>query len=46
MPDASTSAGRDNQMRQTAVELNALYTIECLMTSPIIAKAVKEDVTD
>jgi len=43
MPDASTSAGRDNQMRQTAVELNALYTIECLMTSPIIAKAVKED---
>jgi len=38
-----TSAGRDTLMRKLAVELNALYTIEQLLTSPIIAKAVKED---
>jgi len=38
-----TSAGKDTLMRKLAVELNALYTIEQLLTSPIIAKAVKED---
>jgi len=39
---SGTSAGRDNMMRQLAVELNALYTIEQLLTSPIISKAVQD----
>jgi len=38
-----TSAGGDTLRQKLAVELNALYTIEQLMTSPIIKKAVKED---
>jgi len=38
-----TTAASDDLMRTTSVELNALYTIEQLLKSPIIAKAVKED---
>jgi len=38
-----TAAGKDVFKQKLAVELNALYTIEQLMTSPIISKAVKED---
>jgi len=37
-----SSAARDDLMRNLSVELNALYTIEQLLKSPIIAKAVKE----
>jgi len=37
-----TSAASDDLQRNLAVELNALYTIEQLLKSPIISKAVKE----
>jgi len=41
-PEGS-SAGRENHKKALAVELNALYTIERLLHSPTIAKAVKEE---
>lgn len=39
----TSAAGRDNMKREIAVELNALYTIEQLLTSPIIKDAVAND---
>jgi len=41
--DSLSAAAADDLTRKLAVELNALYTIERLLTSPVIAKAVKED---
>ena len=37
-----TSAASDDLQRNLAVELNALYTIEQLLKSPVISKAVKD----
>ena len=38
---ATTAAGRDMKVSQLASELNALYTIEQLMCSPVIREAVR-----
>ena len=38
---AMTTAGREMKIRQLSVELNAFYTIEQLLTSPIIRNAVR-----
>jgi carbonic anhydrase len=38
---AATAAGRVNKIRQLSVELNVLYTIEQLMSSPTIRYAVR-----
>lgn len=41
--DSLSSAARDDLTRKLSVELNALYTIEQLLLSPIIKKAVEQD---
>eukprot|EP00404_Azadinium_spinosum_P027219 CAMPEP_0180675424 /NCGR_PEP_ID=MMETSP1037_2-20121125/66742_1 /TAXON_ID=632150 /ORGANISM="Azadinium spinosum, Strain 3D9" /LENGTH=926 /DNA_ID=CAMNT_0022704801 /DNA_START=60 /DNA_END=2840 /DNA_ORIENTATION=- len=40
---AATAAGRDVKIQQLATELNAFYTIEHILRSPIIRKAVREN---
>ena len=42
-PALTTEAARTEYKREIAVELNALYTIEQLLSSPVVSKAVKED---
>merc|ERR1711879_43568 len=37
-----TAAGRDVQVQQLAVKLNAFYTIEQVLRSPIIRSAVRD----